>query len=77
MAKKTPLKIGENIVPEEVAQEIVDRLTDNATDLEKVEAEMRAISPTLSELKRNNPAKYKEVYKRYMKLIEERDALTK
>ena len=50
---------------------------DTNPELEAILAEMRTISPTLSELKRNNPAKYKEVYKRYLKLIEERDLLTK
>jgi hypothetical protein len=43
------------------------------TDLEVVEAELRAISPTLPDLKKNNPARYKEVYKRYMWLVGERD----
>lgn len=47
------------------------------TELEKIEAEMRAISPTLPDLKKNNPLKYREVYKHYMWLIGERDRLTK
>lgn len=47
------------------------------TELEKVEAELRSISPTLSELKKNNPPKYREVYKHFMWLISERDRLTK
>lgn len=45
------------------------------TDLEKVEAELREISPTLSGLKHNNPAKYKEVYRHYMWLVSERDRI--
>lgn len=45
------------------------------TDLEKIEAEMSEISPTLKDLKKNNPAKYKEVYRHYMWLVGERDRL--
>lgn len=44
-------------------------------DLEKIKAEMSEISPTLKDLKKNNPAKYKEVYRHYMWLVGERDRL--
>lgn len=45
------------------------------TDLEKIEAEMREISPRLKDLKHNNPEKYKTVYRHYMWLVGERDRL--
>jgi len=44
-------------------------------ELEKIESEMRAISPTLFALKRENPLKYREVYRRFMWLVAERDKL--
>lgn len=45
------------------------------TDLEQIEAEMSQIHPTLHDLKRNDPARYKEVYRRYMWLVGERDRI--
>lgn len=45
------------------------------TDLEKIEAEMHEISPTLADLKKNDRAKYIVAYRRYMWLIGERDRI--
>lgn len=72
---KAPLEIGATyIVPKEVTNQIVDLLAE-PTELEKVEAEMREISPRLPGLKANDSEQYEKVYKRYLWLVEQREAL--
>jgi hypothetical protein len=72
--KKKALKIGKpEIIPDKTIAEIVKAI--EPTDLEKIEAELGEISLTLKGLKQNDPAKYREVYKRYMWLIAERETL--
>lgn len=45
------------------------------TPLDLIEAELRAISPTLKELKRADPEKYSKVYGHYLQLVQERARL--
>lgn len=47
------------------------------SELERIEAEMREISPRLKEIQANDPENYTRIYNHYLNLVEQRTQLLK